>query len=295
MPRDRSSDSLKLAHAEEVLGYFQQIEGQFAQVREGLTHLQRLATLGTLASMVAHEYNNILTPIISYAQMALANPDDLALSRKALEKALSGAQRATHISSTLLGFSREQDTRTRAHLPQTVHETLSCLAHDSQDGIELRVDVPEVEVAISPIDLQQVLVNLVLNAKKAMRSDRDMPSNGPAEKDGITAENKGAPGCGGGRGQLCIVAQVDEESVRIDVSDTGRGVPPQIADRVFEPFVTQDSSASPNSQKGTGLGLYICKDLLVNAGGQISFDSKPGQGTTFHIVIPRAKPLRKSA
>ena len=116
MSEYKPRDPLKLDHAQEVLGYFEQIEGQFAQVREGLTHLQRLATLGTLSAMVAHEFNNILTPVISYTQMALANPDDRDLSRTALETALSGADRAADPSTSRTCFSRQDHTRARTHL-----------------------------------------------------------------------------------------------------------------------------------------------------------------------------------
>ncbi len=269
MPDHKPRDPLKLDHAQEVLGYFEQIEGQFAQVREGLTHLQRLATLGTLSAMVAHEFNNILTPVISYTQMALANPDDRDLSRKALEKALSGAERAAHISTSLMGFSREEDTRSRAHLKQAVNSALSCLARDpGRDGVELRLDLADVEVAMSPINLEQVLLNLILNAQKAM-----------APKGGV----------------LTIHGWAEADKAHIDLSDTGGGVPSEIADRLFEPFVTHDSTPDAGGARGSGLGLSVCRDLIVNAGGEVGFDSEPGEGTTFHLVIPLAKPLRKSA
>ena len=269
MPDHKPDDPLKLAHAQEVLGYFEQIEGQFEQVREGLTHLQRLATLGTLSSMVAHEFNNLLTPIISYTQMALANPDDRQLSRKALEKALSGAQRAAHISSSLLGFAREEDAQSRAPLRQAVSSALGCMAREpGRDGVELRLDLADVEAAMSPIALEQVLLNLILNAQKAMSP------NG---------------------GVLTIRGWAEADRIYIDLSDTGGGVPQEIADRLFEPFVTHDPAPGAGGTKGTGLGLSVCRDLITQAGGRVGFDSESGKGTTFHLVIPRAKSLRKSA
>ena len=87
---------------EQLLEHFERLEAQFEKVREGLMHAHRLTTLGTITSAIAHEYNNILTPVISYAQIALSNQDDQAMLVKALQKALAGAERAAGISSSLL-------------------------------------------------------------------------------------------------------------------------------------------------------------------------------------------------
>ena len=169
----------QLAQVEQLLTHFERLEEQLQQVRDGLTHSHRLATLGTIASIIAHEYNNILTPMISYGQLALARPDDAALMRKAVEKALSGAERATKISSSLLGFAREADHEHAANLQQTISDTISCLARDPEkDGVDLRIDVPDVQLAITPLNLQQVLLNLILNAIQAMRP------NGGADRPG---------------------------------------------------------------------------------------------------------------
>lgn len=265
-----------LALAQEMLEHFEHIEVQFNQIREGLAHAHRLVTLGTIASMIVHEYSNILTPIISYTQMALANPDDRELTTKALGQALSGAERVAQISSSLLGFAREQDGSHCALLTKAVEDTIACLARDpARDGIELTVDVPYVGVAMSPLNLQQVLLNLILNARKAMGST-------------------------GGR--LQISGRVETDRVLVDVVDSGPGIPDQIMDRLFEPFVTHrpDTSEDPVSQKGTGLGLCICRNLLSAAGGSITAENRAAQsengagggaGATFHLSIPLADGL----
>ena len=161
-----------MATVEALLDRFEQLEVQFDQMREGLTHSHRLATLGTIATIIAHEYNNILTPVISYAQLALAKEDDLQLMRKAFKRALAGAKRATQISSSLLGFAREADEEHVTKLPVVVDEAIACLGRDpKKEAIKLIVDVPDVLVAISPLKFQQVLVNLLLNAKRAMQRD----------------------------------------------------------------------------------------------------------------------------
>ncbi len=270
IPEDQPRDTMKLPHAEEVLGRLEQIEGQFSQVKEGLAHLQRLSTLGTLTATVAHEFNNILTPVISYAQMALAKPGDEELGIKAHNKALEGAERASKLCASLLGYAREDEASACANLHDVVHSAVNCLGRGlEKDGIRLDVDLPDdITVAMPPSSLEQVLVNLVLNARKAM-----------AEAGGT----------------LSLKASADQTVVRLDLIDTGRGVSPEVADRLFEPFVTHAPGASLPTEKGTGLGLSVCRDLITAAGGQISFDSEPGHGTTFHLVIPLARPLRRSA
>ncbi len=271
MPDPSSNDSMKLAHAQEAMDRLEQIEEQFSQAQEGIEPLQRLATLGTLSAMVAHEFNNILAPIVGYTQLALANPDNTDLSHKALKKSLAAAERATHIASSLLSYSREDDDHNHghAHLTQAVHAALGCLASSlERDNIQLTLKLEDVQVAISQINLEQVLLNLILNARKAM------------------AKNGGT---------LTIHAWSKNTTVYIDVSDTGRGVPPEVADHLFEPFITHDPAPNPDTPKGTGLGLSICKNLIANASGQLTFDSQPDQGTTFHLSLPKATTLKKSA
>ena len=255
-----------LARVEALLEHFEQLEIQFDQVREGLTHSHRLATLGTIATIIAHEYNNILTPVVSYAQLALAKEDDPQLMRKAVEKALAGAERAAHISSSLLGFAREADEGHVTKLLAVIDEAIACLSRDpKKDGIELVVDVPDVLVAISPLNFQQVLVNLLLNAKRAMQR---------------------------GGGKLWISGRVSGGLVHIDVADTGPGIPEAILDRLFEPFVTHRHRRREQGEpKGTGLGLCICRDLVRAAGGSISVESVPDKGATFHIKLPQADDL----
>lgn len=266
--------AVELETVESLLTEFAKLETQLQQVREGLTHSHRLATLGTIASIIAHEFNNILTPMISYGQLALAKPDDHALMRKAVERSLSGAERAAKICSSLLGFSREADERLAAPLVRTIDETIACLSREpKKDGITLNIDVPDVQVAIAPLSLQQVLLNLILNAKKAM---------GPRG------------------GKLRISGRIEGQMVHLEVADTGPGIPAAIAARLFEPFVTQrhpsDRSGldEATERKGTGLGLCICRDLVRAAGGNISVQSVPDQGATFHITLPKADELFES-
>lgn len=274
------SEPQELSSVEALLEHFGQLEAQLLQVRQSLAHSHRLATLGTIATVIAHEYNNILTPVASYAQFALAHDDDVALMKKALEKAMNGAERAAGISASLLGFAKQEDQNHAAHLPTIVREATNCLARDpKKDRVQLSVQVPEVIVAISSLNLQQVLINLMLNARKAMQAN--------------------------GGGQLIVSAKSVGHLVQIDVADTGPGIPPEIRDRLFEPFVTRSLAGSAASAPstaacpgtaggaggGTGLGLSICRDLIQAAGGQIAFETETGKGTIFHITLPMAEEL----
>ncbi len=289
-----------MAEVEQLLEQFAELEAELQHIREELTHSHRLATLGTLTSTIAHEYNNILTPMISYAQLALANPEDRDLTHKAVEKALAGAQRAAQISSSLLGFAREEQDIGPAALREVVDEAISCMARPPEkDGLTLHVEVPNVHLAMSALNLQQVLMNLILNARKAMRRTG---------------------------GHLYLRGQVERDHFKLEVRDTGPGIPLNIQQRLFDPFVTSAnhlptehvqsapghgnsnsngngngasqtggahaSHAAPQSptveHKGTGLGLCICRDLLRRAHGDITVSSTPGQGATFHLTIPLA-------
>ncbi|MBI1370245.1 MAG: hypothetical protein GC162_16545 [Planctomycetes bacterium] len=265
--RERADMALptdKLEQAELLLGELERVEVQLRQLQEGLTRSHRLATLGTMASIIAHEFNNILTPMISYCQMAEQVPEDIPMLRKAVAKALAGAQKAASISSSMLGFARESDEAALSNIVQVIDEVFNCMARPPQrDGIRLTIDVDaDLHVAISPVNLQQVLLNIVLNARQAMRRQG---------------------------GSLALSAGREGETVFIEVADTGPGIPTDILPRVFEPFVTRREGVGAGQAPGTGLGLAICRDLIRRAGGQIAITKSDPTGTTFRIVLPHAE------
>lgn len=286
---DSRTPAMPLADPASLMRELERTQQRLDEVQQSLVRSHRLATLGTLASVIAHEYNNILTPVISYAQLALARPDDHDLLVKAVERALQGAERASQISTSMLGFSRDAEGPTHAWVPEVVEEALQCLAREpKKDGIELELDLPEVRVDMPALSLQQVLINLVLNARKAMRQR-------------------------GGR--LRIAGSADGHRVRLTVSDTGPGIPEAVKARLFEAFVTEpiedacshdaagnghaDGSprdgCSSSQQGGTGLGLSICKQLVEEAGGSIDVESERGRGAAFHLTLPRTAVREEAA
>ena len=244
-------------------------QAQLDLLKEQLTETQRLATIGTISAVVAHEFNNILTPIINYAQFGLTaaesdNPD-MGLIKKALAKSLHGSEKAAKICASMLSLARGESSFEAVDVQRVIEEVLSVLARDPQkDGIALRVQVtPGLRVMGDAIQLEQVMLNLLINARQAML---------------------------GKGGSLTVKASAVEDAgaVKIQVIDTGPGIAEKHLGKIFEPFFTTKATARPGESKGTGLGLAICKEIVARHGGRIEVASALNKGTTFTLVLPGA-------
>ena len=260
---------------QELLQRLAEIEQELAAVKQELEHAQRLATIGTLAAGIAHEVNNILTPVLSYAAMARSRPEDEALTAKALEKTITGVQSASRIAQAMLGFAGADDQNPVSDLNAVLDDSLACLARDpakDQVRIERRIEIGTC-VCMRSLSLQQVFINLILNAIHAMA---------------------------GRSGAIRIEArqQVDGQTV-VTVADDGPGFPPHIAGSLFQPFVSTRRSRGKDGGKsrsaGTGLGLAICKQLIEQANGTIVAISNPNAkpGAMFTITLQSA-PVRRA-
>jgi signal transduction histidine kinase len=233
---------------------------EVAALRRQLRQSQRLATVGTMTAMVSHELNNILTPIINYAQMARKNP---ALVEKAITRAAEGGQRATSICKSILGLARDDAGRSVClHLAEIVQATIEAMARDPRrDCIDLTVKVPaELTLTASRAELQQVILNLLINARAAV-----------LEKPGPR--------------RIEISAQRLDKTVEISVWDNGVGIPPEHLENIFDPFFSTKGDDEDASQ-GHGLGLAFCRQAVESLGGQISVASTPGEGSTFTVRLP---------
>ena len=242
------------------------MERQIESLREQLTESQRLATIGTIAAVIAHEFNNLLTPIVSYSQYALQSAEsakpDAELIKKALNKAFQSSSKAGRICTSMLGLARGESSFGVVEIQRLVEETLLVLARDPQkDGIALRVQVqPGLTVHGDHVQLEQVLLNLLINARQAML---------------------------GKGGSITIRAQrQDSGELRIQVVDTGPGIPEKYLTRIFDPFFTTKGTTRKGEPKGTGLGLAICKEIVEHHKGRIEVDSEVGKGSTFSIYLP---------
>lgn len=253
-----------------LLGKIALMQAQLEALREQLTESQRLATIGTIAAVIAHEFNNLLTPVVSYSQYALQSAEsdapDLELMKKALAKSYQGSSKAGRICASMLGLARGESCFGDVEVQKLVDETLLVLAREPQkDGIALRVQVqPGLKVHGDPIQLEQVLLNLLINARHALL---------------------------GRGGALTIKAGENEDApgeVRLQVIDTGPGIPEKVIPKIFDPFFTTKGTTKRGETKGTGLGLSICKDIIDAHGGRIVVQSEMGKGTTFSVYLPLA-------
>jgi signal transduction histidine kinase len=258
---------------QDALSRLAKAEADLESLRKELDHNHQLATLGTLTAGIAHEINNILTPVLAYAQMAKSNPGDDQLQAKALDRTITGAQSASRIVEAVLGFARADEDAGPADVSRVIDSSLACLGRaPERDGVTLTVKAdPDAQVRIQPLALQQVLLNLILNALAVLE---------------------------GARGELRIqVAEQSDGTTQIRVADNGPGIPGSLAENLFEPFVTgrpkPQGSGRRRAPGGSGLGLAICKRLIEDAGGSITvgpgcFESESaiGPGTTFTILLP---------
>ena len=241
-------------------------EHQNQALKSQLLGLQHLANMGTISYMIAHEINNLLTPLKSYASFALSNPDDKTLTEKALQRAVRNCERASKTMESMLALANGQvQEKKNAQLLTLVEEIFSCLCRDfTKDGITVEVQIPgDLTVWAVPVQIQQVLMNLILNARDAM-----LPRGGV----------------------LVIRAEEKNDAVEIEVADKGNGIESADLKNIFETFfTTKTDNNSPAEYSGAGLGLAFCKMIINGHKGCISVESKPGNGSKFKIILPKAQ------
>ncbi len=234
-----------------------ELEGQLSQA-------DKLSSIGLLAAGVAHEVNTPLAVISSYTQMLAKQLQGDPQKSGLLEKITRQTFRASEIVNNLLNFSRTSGTEfTEVDVNQVIGDTLALLEHQFKTA-KIQVD-SELTADISPIQgnagrLQQVFLNLFLNAKDAMP--------------------------GGGR---LTVATSNGQSVSVRVSDTGSGISPEHIQRIYDPFFTTKASNGEGQKRGTGLGLSVTYGIIQEHAGKIRVESNPGFGTTFSLDFPMSR------
>jgi len=233
-----------------------------------LLHRERIATIGTLAGGVAHEFNNIMTPILLYSQLALDGvPPDSALA-KDLARVIAAAHRARTLVTRILTFSREMDSQQPTVFPlrAPVEEALALLREIVPANIEIVLNAPaEALPVLGDASLvHQVVINLCTNACEAMRRSGGRLAVTLAAVEN-PPESQVAPGC----------------YHVLEVSDTGHGIEPAVLAHVFEPFFTTREVG-----EGTGLGLSVVHGIVRSMGGVITVHSEVGRGATFHVYLP---------
>ena len=229
-------------------------------LRQQLLQAQRLSSVGELASSIAHEFNNILTTINNSAKLGMRNPDP-AEKQLAFERVTKAGQRAATIVGGMLGFARKSATQRQfCDVGRLVEEVLILTEKDlgkHRVRVEARIDSRPSVWAV-PGQVEQILVNLVINARQSMP--------------------------GGGR--IKIEVKETPEGAEIRVSDTGVGIPPDQLRRIFEPFYTT-KQPDDYGRGGTGLGLSVCRQIIEQHHGRIRVESVVGKGSTFTVKLPR--------
>ena len=247
-------------------------EGRREELQRQLRHRQRLETVGTLASGIAHEINNVLVPIILFTDTVLHDAALSSASRADLERVLGAARRAQDVVRKILTFSRELDEAKLAliDLRGVVSEGLNLFAALARPSVEIRTEIDET-IPLVKADATLALhlvINLCTNAYQAMEGAQGVLTVG------LRYQEKAEEGA------------VTRSCVEFWVSDTGHGMDPVTVERIFEPFFTTRSVG-----QGTGLGLSVVHGIVESFGASITVETKIGAGTTFRILFPTAAQL----
>src|SRR5947209_595108 len=241
------------------LEVYRDITGQ-RLIHSKLLQTEKMAALGQLVSGIAHELNNPLTSIMGYAQLLLGRrlePELGAAARMIYQE----AERAGHIVKNLLLFAREAKPERRpVNLNEVVERTLALRSYElkiENIAVETQLD-PDLPLTLADAaQMQQVILNLVVNAEQAMQQGR-------------------------GHGHIRVRTQrLSTQRLALEVADDGPGIPPEVASRIFDPFFTTKPVGV-----GTGLGLSIVYGIIHEHGGEISVSSQLGQGAVFWIELP---------
>ncbi len=261
----------KFEDSEHVLLHFidltqqKSLESQFIQS-------QKMQAVGQLAGGIAHDFNNLLTAIIGFCDLLLLRHKPGDPSFGDIQQIKQNSNRAANLVRQLLAFSRQQTLRPKV---QDITDIMTELAHLLRRLIGANIDLRMLHgddlgyVKVDGGQMEQVLVNMAVNARDAMAD------GGTLTIATSHFVNREPIKCGEDRMPV-------GHWVRIEISDTGTGIPPEIIDRIFEPFFT-----TKDVGQGTGLGLATVYGIIRQTGGYLAVDSRLGKGTTFSVYLPR--------
>jgi len=244
----------------------QQLQDEITALKKQLDQSQRMTALGELVSTTTHEFNNVLMTIINYAKMGMRH-DDKETRDKAFDKINNAGHRAAKITNAVLGMARNRSEHFEmTNVASLIEETMVLLEREMQKyriSVDMHVEDNLPEVSVIGNQIQQVLMNLLINARQAM-------SEG---------------------GQLVIKLQKSEatNSVDLSVRDYGPGIEQEKLRKIFDPFYSTKSGPDETGKGGTGVGLSTCKNIIEAHGGKIRVESSVGKGTCFTLMLPMEK------
>ena len=242
------------------------------ELEKQLRQAQKLEALGALAGGITHDFNNILSSIYGYSQLALLELPEDSTVRAYLKDMHAAANRARELVKQILTFSRQEpQTQSPVEVGIIVKEALKLLRASIPATVEIRQNIDRTagSVMANPTQIHQILMNLCTNAYHAMRETGGVLGVSLAREemtDGAVVNG---------------VSLVPGSYLHLEVSDTGHGMDEDMLDRIFEPYFT----TKPRGE-GTGMGLSVVHGIVKSHGGQTTATSSPGKGSTFHVYWP---------
>ena len=243
------------------------------RMEKQLQQAQKMEAIGTLAGGIAHDFNNILGAIFGYSELALTHVSEENPVHYYLEQILRGGYRARDLVAQILAFSRQvEQVKKPIKIGPLIKETAKFLRASLPATIEISTEIKGHTdlIVADPTQIHQIIMNLCTNAGHAMRESGGVLRLRLLEMD-IDAHSS-----------LSHPELTEGPYLRLDVSDTGQGISPEILERIFDPYFTTKERG-----EGTGLGLAVVHGIVKKHGGAITVDSEPGKGTTFHVFLPR--------
>jgi PAS domain S-box-containing protein len=253
-----------------------QLKRDKADLEKQIRQSQKMQAIGTLAGGIAHDFNNILFPIMGYTEMAMSNVPDNCPAQNYMKEVFKAATRATELVQQILTFSRQSEEEWKPlKVAPVIKEVLKLIDASLPSTIKIRTDIPDHSGYImgDPTQIHQVMMNLCTNAYHAMREQG-------GTLDVTLRDMEFSP-----QDVLPIHDLKPGMYYVLTIRDTGHGMPPDILERIFEPYFT-----TKDVGEGTGMGLAIVHRIVKNLGGYISAESSPGAGATFAIFLPRLEP-----
>jgi two-component system cell cycle sensor histidine kinase/response regulator CckA len=278
-PAELAIDVAQGAEGEIFIGYLRDIterreaEAQRQRLEQQLRQAQKMEAIGQLTGGIAHDFNNILTAMTGYVVLAGERAGALGDAKLAryLDRAQRSGQRASDLIQQMLTFSRGRHGVPRPIAPAPlIREWIGLLETTLPSSVEIRTDLDSQvpEVLLDPLQIEQVLMNLCINARDAMQGHGTLTVSlrNVTLGDGICASCR---------------QPVTGEFIEIAVSDTGSGVPADVQERMFEPFYSTKAVGH-----GSGMGLPMVHGIIHELGGHLLLDSRPGEGASLRILLP---------
>lgn len=270
LAQDREIGAILSSFVSEVLQKAQ-VSAALKKSENYLRQAQKMEAIGTLAGGIAHDFNNILAAIIGYTDLSLYAESCSGTLRRNLEQVHKASNRAKDLVGQILAFSRTEEFKDDAvDIGPVIVEALKLLRATIPTSIEIQQNIPEGlgKVFTDPTKIYQVLMNLCTNAAHAMKNREGVLkvvySQVPFSECPLLADDSS--------NSICL---------KLTVSDTGDGMEPEVMSRIFDPYFTTKEKGD-----GTGLGLAVVHGIVRSSGGEITVESEPGNGSSFHLYFP---------